>query len=62
MPISKVQDGVAIGLPLAVVLVWLVGLTGTEVPAEVATALGSIISGLIGYFMPERRADIKTRG
>jgi uncharacterized membrane-anchored protein len=48
-PSAQVTAG-AIGGAVAVVVVWIVtALTGLEVPAEVAVALGAIFSFIGGY-------------
>ena len=45
--------GSALGLPVGVILVWII--SGVKpVPAEVATAIGSLCSFLAAYFIRER--------
>ncbi|KKK85352.1 hypothetical protein LCGC14_2774150, partial [marine sediment metagenome] len=44
-PDRKVGLGaLAIGVPTGIVLAWVIGLTGVVVPAEVAAAMGGIVS------------------
>lgn len=43
---------VALGAPLGTVVVWLIGLSGVVVPAEVASAIGALLGALVGYFFP----------
>lgn len=43
-----------IGVPISVVLAWAVQtFAGVEIPAEVATAIGGLISTFLGYMVPE---------
>ena len=50
-PDRKIGLGaLAIGVPAGIVLAWAVGLTGIEVPAEVATAMGGLVSAVAAYF------------
>lgn len=37
---------------LSVILVWILGVVGVDVPAEVASAITALISGLFGYLQP----------
>lgn len=56
-PNSKVTDGVFGGGAIGIVAVWLlVEYAGIMPTPEVAVAMGSIISGMIAYLLPERRA------
>ena len=41
-----------LGVPVAIVVAWLVSLWGKEMPSEVQMALGAIISTVVGYFFP----------
>ncbi len=51
-PDRKIGLGaLAIGVPVGIVLAWTVGLTGIDVPAEVATAMGGIVSAIAAYFI-----------
>ncbi len=50
-PDRKIGLGaLAIGVPTGIVLAWVIGLTGVEVPAEVAAAMGGIVSAVAAYF------------
>lgn len=54
-PDRKVSVGaVAIGVPAGIVAAWAIGLTGVVVPAEVAAAIGSLISAIAAYFVPNQ--------
>ncbi len=51
-PDRKVGLGaLAIGVPAGMILAWVVGLTGIEVPAEIATAMGGLVSAVDAYFI-----------
>lgn len=53
-PTRKIQAA-GIGIPVAVVLAWaLREFGGVEMPAEVSTAIGGIISTVLGYMIPEK--------
>lgn len=54
MPTAKIAAS-GIGGSVSIVLVWLAGLTGLEVPPEVAAAVTTIISFLSGYLVREKR-------
>ena len=50
-PDRKIGLGaLGIGIPAGIVLAWAVGLTGIDVPAEVATAMGGLVSAIAAYF------------
>ncbi len=50
-PSSSTVASVGIGIPVATVIVWLVGeLAAVEVPGPVEAAIGVIISAVVGYF------------
>ena len=52
-PDRKVGLGaLAIGVPAGIILAWLIGLTGVEVPTEVAAAMGGIVSAIAAYIVP----------
>jgi len=53
-PTRKVARGVAIGVPGAVIAVWIAKQFGLEMPPEVAAAFGGFISQLISYITKER--------
>lgn len=46
----------------AVVLVWVAGLLGIDMPAEVAAALAVLLNFGAGYFKSERSKDDADRG
>jgi uncharacterized membrane protein YfbV (UPF0208 family) len=49
-PSNSTIAGVGIGVPLAIIVAWIMGLYGIEMPPEVQTALGAILSPIAGYF------------
>ncbi len=50
----KIGVAASVGLPLAVTLIWAVQeLTGTTVPAEVATAFGAVLTSALGWLTPQ---------
>lgn len=51
----KVAAGAAGGMPLAVVLVWIAGLLGVDMPAEVAAALAGLLGTVAAYLMPSTK-------
>lgn len=57
MPVKrKVQAGV-LGGALGILVVWLISLTGTDVPAEVGGAFSTVFGGLLGYFVPDAEGE-----
>ena len=50
----KVAAAGGLGAPLALVLAWLAGVVGLDMPVEVAAALGALVAGVAGYLMPSR--------
>lgn len=42
---------------LSILVSWLVGLTGVDMPPEVATAFATVLVAVATYFTPERRVD-----
>lgn len=46
--------GVALGLPIGIVLVWILKMFVPDVPGEVQTAIGSICSFAVAYFIKEK--------
>lgn len=52
-PTPKVAGGTVAGA-LAIVLVWAVGLTGVDMPAEVAAAIGFLAVSATSYLIPDR--------
>ncbi len=50
-PDRKIRRGaLAVGIPAGMILAWAVGLTGIDVPAEIATAMGGLVSAVAAYF------------
>lgn len=58
-PSSSTIASVGIGVPIATVAAWLVGVCcNVPVPGEVQAAIGALISAAVGYFfVGGRRAD-----
>ena len=56
-PSASTVAGALIGVPLATILVWVIGLRGIVVPPEVATAFGALFSVVVGYFPTGGRAQ-----
>lgn len=52
---SKVGLGAAAGA-ITIIIVWIVGLLGLEVPPEVASAFTVLITAITGYAVPETRS------
>lgn len=48
VPVPKIQAA-GLGGAVSLVLVWLLGLFGVEVPPTVAAAFTTILAGLFGY-------------
>lgn len=56
VPEQKVSIGAAaIGIPLGVVVAYIMEQFGLEVPPTVASAIGSLVSALAAYFVPNPR-------
>lgn len=53
-PTAKIAAS-GIGGSVSVVLIWLAGMAGIEVPPEVAGAVATIISFFSGYLVREKR-------
>lgn len=53
-PTRKVAQGTGYGALLGVVIAWLLGQFGVDMPPEVAAALGALLNGLVAYFVRER--------
>jgi uncharacterized membrane protein YfbV (UPF0208 family) len=49
-PSNSTIAGVGIGVPLAIIVAWILTLFGVVMPPEVQTALGAILSPIAGYF------------
>lgn len=60
-PTRKVGVGLAGGLPVGVVVVWLLQAfilpANKPMPVEVAVAVGSICSFIVAYFIPDAKAN-----
>lgn len=57
VPTRKVGGGVVVGTPYGIIAVWaLQSVLGPThpIPAEVAVAIGSAISGIVAYFIPSK--------
>lgn len=59
VPTRKVAGGAVIGIPAGIILVWVLERfvlpsTAVPIPGEVASAIGSILSFLVAYFVRER--------
>lgn len=52
VPTRKVTAG-AIGGAASIIVVWMIGVLGLEVPAEVASAFTTVISFGLGYMVEE---------
>lgn len=48
-PVAKVTAGALAGA-VTVILVWVAGLAGVEIPPEVASAITTVLSFIAGYF------------
>ena len=55
LPTNKVAAG-TLAAAVSVLLVWVLGIW-VEVPAEVASALTTVLGFVAAYFVPERRLD-----
>lgn len=53
-PYDKVAAGGVAGAA-TIVLVWLLGLAGVDMPPEVASAATALLGWLAAYWLPERR-------
>jgi len=53
-PTRKVGAGIAIGVPGAVIAVWLATQFNVEMSAEVAAAFAGLFTQLVSYFTKER--------
>jgi len=55
VPTRKVGGGIAIGIPLGIIVVWLIQTVAKmQVPAEVGAAIGSIMSFAASYLIPDK--------
>lgn len=48
-PSPKIAAAGALGVPLSLVIVWLAGQAGLDMPAEVGGAFGALIAAAVGY-------------
>jgi len=55
-PTRKIARGLTLGVPGAVIAVWIATQFGFEMGPEVATAFGGLITQLVSYFTKERSA------
>jgi len=53
-PTRKVATGVAVGVPGAVIAVWIARQFGLDMDPEVAAAFGGIIAQTVSYITKER--------
>ena len=44
----------ATGIAVAPVIVWVLGLFGVDIPAEVAAAIAGLLSAAVAYFVPAK--------
>jgi ABC-type enterobactin transport system permease subunit len=57
MPSNAVLVGGTVGAPTAVILAWILQTAGLVVPAEVAAALGAVVTAIVSYFPRGGRRD-----
>jgi len=48
-PSTKVAYAGAVGTPVAVLAVWVAGLFGVAMPAEVGAAIGALLAAAVAY-------------
>lgn len=53
MPTRKVRYGALNGALIGIVAAWVLGEFGVVMPDEVAIAFGSIVAGIVAYFVRE---------
>jgi len=53
-PSPKIAAAGAIGTPLGLVVVWLAGALGADMPAEVGAAIGALLAAAVGYLKSNR--------
>lgn len=56
-PTPKVQAAGAAGA-VTVILVWIVGLLGVDIPPEVASAFTTLIAAAAGWLTPQNRPPV----
>ena len=47
----------ALGFPASLVLVWILGMFDVETPAEVAAAIGALLSGVLGFLFVKTKQE-----
>ncbi len=58
-PSTSTVASFGIGVPVATIIAWALGLNGIDVPGPVEAAIGAVISTLIGYFFTGgKHADV----
>lgn len=57
MPVKRKVQASVLGGALGILVVWLISLTGTDVPAEVGGAFSTVFGGLLGYFVPDAEGE-----
>lgn len=55
LPHPKVASG-ALGGAIASLAVWLIGLTGVDIPPTVAAAIATIVYAVVAYLVPGQQA------
>ena len=50
----------ATGIAVAPVIVWVLGLFGVDIPAEVAAAIAGLLSAAVAYFVPAKSGKYVT--
>lgn len=53
MPSRKIGSAAAIGVPLSIMVAWALGQLGVVMSPEVTAALGSLLTALVGYLVPD---------
>lgn len=53
-PSTKVATG-TVGGALAILIVWIVGTLGVEMPAEVGTAIGVLTTAFLAWLVPDKK-------
>lgn len=54
MPTRKITAA-GIGIPISIILAWMLNeFADVQMPVEVSTALGGVISTVLGYMVPEK--------
>jgi len=49
-PSTSTVASIGLGVPLAVLVSWGLSLAGITMPVEAQTALGAVLSAIVGYF------------